>query len=161
MKTISKLTSKHKYYTTVQNCFILSELKWELLDVLKCQNIRFIIFFQLVLCQVGSANFLFFLWTFQCLQMPFKTIILKILLPKCRIKKHLFSFQLEPVALFQIRSEAEEQVCHNVWRISVSLHDISHEIVITTTTVSAPPPTSVSLSYINNFLTFKQKLYQL
>ena len=142
-ETISKLTSKHKYLhnCSVQNCSILSELKWELLDVLKCQNIRFIIFFQLVLCQVGSANFLLFLWTFQFLQMPLKTIILQILLPKLQmIKKHLFSFQLEPVALFQIRSEAEQQVCDNVWRISVSLHDISHEIVITPTTVSAPPP---------------------
>ena len=114
METISKLTSKHKYLhnCSVQNCSILSELKWELLDVLKCQNIRFIIFFQLVLCQVGSANFLLFLWTFQFLQMPFKTIILQILLRKMQmINKHLFSFQLEPVALFQIRSEAEQQVC--------------------------------------------------
>ena len=58
--------------------------------------------------------------------------------------------------ILQIWSD-QEQVCPNVWSMSVSLHDISHEIVIIPTTVSASP-TQVSLSYINNFRTFKQKL---
>ena len=142
METISKLTSKHKY---LHNCSKLFHFKWVEMGAFRCFKVSKHKIYNILstsalssrVCQFSSLFMDLSIFTDAIQNYHFIDFVAK----NADDKQTLVFIPTWAcsIVLDKIRSWVAS-VCDNVWRISVSLHDISHEIVITPTTVTTPPP---------------------